>query len=354
MLLAFRFRRGRAHGSLRLHGAGELCRVFLGGKCLIQLRHGLDALHGPQTQAKLQHLRNIQRQAAVNGLCPRVGVCDHTLCCRHRSLPAHHAVKHRCKAVFIGIAALELCSGVLFRGRIPLIELLVQAAPRCAQTHCGVARQTAAAVFHHPDVLRADAPVHQTDLVHCSHALKHRLQHRAGVVRTDGAGVVFQPLIQRGPARIFQHGIDGVVRFHHVQHRFQTVCRCDALDGVVQICKIHTGGLEQHLAAGLGAEHTADGTFCREGDWQVLFDGHPEAAQIFCAAVQDALTIDAEHFPYGVAPGQHRSHRQCAAGVASGKAFAAVRAALCSIGQRLQAVGAQACCFHSLFSLLNQ
>ena len=38
-----------------------------------------------------------------------------------------------------------------------------------------------------------------------------------------------------------------------VQHGFQAVGRGDALDGVVEVCKIHPGGLKQHLAAGFGA-----------------------------------------------------------------------------------------------------
>ena len=318
----------------------------LGRKGLIQLRHGLDALHGPQAQAQLQHLRDVQRQAAVHRFCAWVGVCHHALRCRHRGLPAHHAVEHGRKAVFIGIAALELCGGILLRGGIAFIQLFVQAAARRAQAHRGIACQTAAVVFHHADVLRADTAVHQTDLVHGGYAFKHRLQHGAGIVRADGAGVVFQPLIQRGAAQIFQNGVNAVIGFHHIQHGFQTIGRSDALDGAVQVRKIHAGGLEQHLTAGLGPQ----GAFCRalrrEGNGQIFLDGHPETAQILCAAVEDALAVDAQHFPYGVAPGQHGAHRQGAAGVAPGKAFAAVRAALCCSGQRLQAVWTQACCFH--------
>ena len=223
----------------------------------------------------------------------------------------------------------------------------MQAAPRCAQTHCGVARQTAAAVFHHPDVLRADAPVHQPDLVHGGHALKHRLQHGAGIVRADGAGVVFQPLIQRGPARIFQHSIDGVVRFHHIQHRFQTVCRCDALDGVVQICKIHTGGLEQHLAAGLGLQDAVRAPLGRQGHRQIFLNGHPEAAQVLHAPVQDALPVQAPHLAHGVAPGQHRAHGQAAGGVAPRKHLAAVHTAVGGVGQLPHAVRTQAFLLHS-------
>ena len=158
--------------------------------------------------------------------------------------------------------------------------------------------------------------------------------------------MVFQPLIQRGAAQIFQNGVNAVIGFHHIQHGFQTIGRSDALDGAVQVRKIHAGGLEQHLTAGLGPQ----GAFChalrREGNGQIFLDGHPETAQILCAAVEDALAVDAQHFPYGVAPGQHGAHRQGAAGVAPGKAFAAVRAALCCSGQRLQAVWTQACCFH--------
>ena len=61
-----------------------------GRKGLIQLRHGLDALHGPQAQAQLQHLRDVQRQAAVHRFCAWVesvtmrcaagtGACPHTM-----------------------------------------------------------------------------------------------------------------------------------------------------------------------------------------------------------------------------------------------------------------------------------
>ena len=141
----------------------------------------------------------------------------------------------------------------MLRGRETLVQLLVEAASGRAQAHGGVARQPGPAIVQHPDVGRADAPVHQPHLVHGRHALKHGLQHGTGGGRLQGAGVIFQPFLQGPSTGVLHHGVDGIVLFKHVQHGFQAVGRGDALDGVVEVRKIHPGGLEQHLAAGFGA-----------------------------------------------------------------------------------------------------
>ena len=336
-----------AHRGLGLHGAAQLLGVLFGGERLHQLRHGLDALHGLEPQAHLQHVRHIARHGAVHGAGAGVGVRHHTLGGRHRGLPAHHAVEHRCKAVFVGIAALKLRRGILFRGRIPLVQLLAQAASGGAQAHRGVTRQTAPAVGHHPEVLRADAPVHQPDLVHGGHALKHRLQHGTGVVRAQRRALRFQPLVQRGAAQILHHRIHGVVGLHHVQHGFQPGGRGDALQRPVQVGKVHAGGLEQHLAAGLGLQDAVRAPLGRQGHRQIFLNGHPEAAQVLHAPVQDALPVQAPHLAHGVAPGQHRAHGQAAGGVAPRKHLAAVHTAVGGVGQLPHAVRTQAFLLHS-------
>ena len=91
----------------------------------------------------------------------------------------------------------------------------------------------------------------------------------------------------------------------------------NALDGAVQVCKVHAGGLEQHLAPLLGAQDAVRTPLRRKGDGQVLFDSHPESTQILHAAVQHALAVQTAHLAHSVAPGQHRTHRQTARRVAS-------------------------------------
>ena len=188
------------HRGLRLHGAGQLGGIFLGRKRLIQLRHGLDALHDLEPQPQLQYIGDIGRYGRLYGACPGVRVRHHALGSGHGCLPAHHAVKDGGKAVFVGVAPLKLGGGVLLRRRVALVQLLVQAAACGAQTHGGVPCQTAAAIRHYPDVLRADAAVHQPCLVHGRHALKHRAQHGAGILCPHRGGAVCQPLLQRGAA----------------------------------------------------------------------------------------------------------------------------------------------------------
>ena len=240
-------------GGLGLHGAGQLLGVLLRGQSLEQLRHGLDALHRLEPQAVLQNVREVDRQGRVDGAGFGVGVRHQPLGGGHRAQAADHPIKDGGKAVFIGIAALKLGGGVLLRGRETLVQLLVEAASGRAQAHGGVARQPGPAIVQHPDVGRADAPVHQPHLVHGRHALKHGLQHGTGGGRLHGAGVIFQPFLQGPSTGVLHHGVDGIVLFKHVQHGFQAVGRGDALDGVVEVRKIHPGGLEQHLAAGFGA-----------------------------------------------------------------------------------------------------
>ena len=200
----------------------------------------------------------------------------------------------------------------------------MQAAARRPQADGGVAGQPGAAVFQHPDVFRADAPVHQPHLVHGRHPVKDRLQHGAGFLRGDQLAPLVQPLVQRDAARVFQHRIDGVVGLHHVQHRLQPGGRGDPLDGAVQVPKVHPGGLEQYLAAGLGPQLVVGPALGRKGDGQVLLDGHPEAAAVLHAAVEDAFAVDAQHLPHRIAAGQQGAHRQSPGGVAPGKAAPAV------------------------------
>ena len=188
------------HRGLRLHGAGQLGGIFLGRKRLIQLRHGLDALHDLEPQPQLQYIGDIGRYGRLYGACPGVRVRHHALSSGHGCLPAHHAVKDGGKVVFVGVASLKLGSGVLLRRGVALVQLLVQAAACGAQTHGGVPCQTAAAICHYPDILRADAAVHQPRLVHGRHALKHRAQHGAGILCPHWSRAVFQPLLQRGAA----------------------------------------------------------------------------------------------------------------------------------------------------------
>ena len=190
----------RMHRGLRLHGAGQLGGIFLGRKRLIQLRHSLDALHDLEPQPQLQYIGDVGRHGRLYGACPGVGVRHHALSSGHGCLPAHHAVKDGGKAVFVGVAPLKLGGGVLLRRGVTLVQLLVQTAACGAQTHGGVPGQTTAAIRHYPDILRADAAVHQPCLVHGRHALKHRAQHGAGLLCLHRSGTIFQPLLQRGAA----------------------------------------------------------------------------------------------------------------------------------------------------------
>ena len=183
--------------------------------------------------------------------------------------------------------------------------------------------------------------------MHGCHAVKHRLQHIAGRLSRNRAGTLIQPLLQRDAAGILHHGVDGVVLLEHVQHSLQTVCGGDALDGAVEIGKVHPGGLEQHLAAGLGLQDAVRAPLGRQGHRQIFLNGHPEAAQVLHAPVQDALPVQAPHLAHGVAPGQHRAHGQAAGGVAPRKHLAAVHTAVGGVGQLPHAVRAQAFLLHS-------
>ena len=307
----------RMHRGLRLHGAGQLGGIFLGRKRLIQLRHSLDALHDLEPQPQLQYIGDVGRHGRLYGACPGVGVRHHALSSGHGCLPAHHAVKDGGKAVLIGVAPLKLGGGVLLRRGVALVQLLVQAAACGAQTHGGIPGQTAPAICHYPDILRADAAVYQPCLVHGCHALKHRAQHGAGILGPHRSGTIFQPLLQRGATQVFQHRIHGVIGLHHVQHGLQTAGGGNALDGAVQVCKVHAGGLEQHLAPLLGAQDAVRAPLRRKSDRQVLLDGHPESAQILHAAVQHTFAVQTAHLAHGIAPSQHRAHRQAARRVAS-------------------------------------
>ena len=166
-----------------LQSLGKLRGILLTAQCLEQLGHCLDALGRPELQAHPEHIRNILRHCPFQRAGAGVGVRHQPLCRRNRALPADHPVDHGGKAVFVGVTALEFGGGILLRCRVALVQLLVQAAARRAQPHGGVARQACPAVFQHPDVFRADAPVHQPHLMHGRHAVKHRLQHIAGRLR---------------------------------------------------------------------------------------------------------------------------------------------------------------------------
>ena len=110
-------------------------------------------------------------------------------------------------------------------------------------------------------------------------------------------------LLQRDAAGVFHHGVDGVVLLEHVQHSLQTVCGGDALDGAVEIGKVHPGGLEQHLAAQLGPEQRVRAPLCRQRQGHILLDGHPEPPDVLHAPVQDAFAVDALHLAHGIPPG---------------------------------------------------
>ena len=222
----------------------------------------------------------------------------------------------------------------------------MQAAARRPQAHRGVARQPGAAVVQHPDVLGADAAVHQPHLMHGRHTVEDGLQHGAGGGDVHGAGVVLQPLLQGTPAGVFHHGVDGVVLLKHIQHRLQTVGGGDTLDGAVQVGKIHPRGLEQHLAAGLGAEQAVAAPLCGQRQGHILLEGDPEAAQILDTAIQNALAVDALYFAHGVPPGQHRARREAAHRVAPRKAPPAVGADLGQVVQLLHTVRTDAFRFH--------
>ena len=209
----------------------------------------------------------------------------------------------------------------------------MQAAARRPQADGGVAGQPGAAVVQHPDVFGADAPVDQPHLVHGRHPVEDRLQHGAGRLGVHRSFLPRQPLVEGDAARVFQHGVDGVISLHHVQHRFKAGGRGDPLDGAVEVPEIHPGGLEQHLAAGFRAQLIVAAPLGREGDGQVLLDGHPEAAPVFHPAVKDALAVDAQHLPHRIPACQQGAHRQGPRGVAPGKAALTVGAAL---GPRLQ------------------
>ena len=217
----------------------------------------------------------------------------------------------------------------------------MQAAARRPQADGGVAGQPGAAVVQHPNVFGADAPVDQPHLVHGRHPVEHRLEHGAGLLGGHQVFLLVQPLVQGHAAGVFQHGVDGVVGLHHVQHRLQAGGRGDALDAAVQVPKVHPGGLEQHLAAGLGAQLIVRPPLGRKGDGQVLLDGHPEAAPVFHPAVEDALPVDAQHLAHRVAAGQQGAHRQGPGGVAAGKAALAVGAAFGPLFQHGPAVRAK-------------
>ena len=340
VLLLFLVRLGQLPGCRARQAAGQLLGILPRGQCLEQLGHGLDALHRLQLQAQPEHLREVLRHRRLQCAGARVRIRHQPLRCRDRALPADHPVDHRSQTVFVGVAALKLGGRILFRGRVALVQLLVQAAARCAQANRSVARQPGTAIFQHPDVLRADAPMHQTHLVHRRHAVKHWLQHRADLLRRQPAGMCLQPAAQRHPAGIFHHGIDRVVLLEHIQHGFQSVGGRDALDGAVQVRKIHPGGLEQHLAAQFGPQGCIRAALCRQRQGQILLDGHPEAPMVLCAPVQDAFAVHLFDLADGIPPAQHRAHRQRTHRVAALKAPAALRAGRRALAQLGQAVGA--------------
>ena len=307
-----------------VQGAGLLFGGLGGGQGPGQLGHRLDAAGGVQLQAQVQRVRHIGRHGGVDGVGRGVGIGDHPLGRRDGALAADHPVKHRRQAVDVGVAAFKLHGGILLRGGVALVELAVQAAARRPQADGGVAGQPGAAVVQHPDVFGADAPVDQPHLVHGRHPVEHRLEHPHRLLGGDGAVLLVQPAVQGDAAGVFQHGVDGVVGLHHVQHRLQAGGRGDALDAAVQVPKVHPGGLEQHLAAGLGPQLVVGPALGRKGDGQVLLDGHPEAAAVLHAAVEDAFAVDAQHLPHRIAAGQQGAHRQSPGGVAPGKAAPAV------------------------------
>ena len=176
--------------------------------------------------------------------------------------------------------------------------------------------------------------------MHGRHAIKHRLQHIAGRLGRNRAGELIQPLLQRDAAGVFHHSVDGVVLLGHVQHSLQTVCGGDALDGAVEIGKVHPGGLEQHLAAQLGPEQRVRAPLRRQRQGHILLDGHPEAPDVLRTPIQDARTVDPFDLADGIPPAQHRAHRQTARRIAPREHPAAMRASRRALVQLRKAVRA--------------
>ena len=193
------------------------------------------------------------------------------------------------------------------------------------------------------DVGRADAPVHKPHLMHGLHPPEHRLEHRAGLLRRHSA-VLFEPLLERTAAGVLHDGVDRVVLFKDVQHRLEAVGRGDALDEAVEVGKVHPGGLEQHLAAGLRAEDAVLPPLCGQRQGHILLDGHAERPGVLDAPVEDALAVHALDVPHRIPARQHRARGETARRVAPCKLPAAV-GALCSSPLPAPAYSMDKCAF---------
>ena len=310
-----------------------------------ELLDGLDALHRLEAEAQIQRLRDVGRHSRGDGTGLGVGVGDEALGRRDGAYPADHPVEHRRKAVFVGVAALELRRGILLRGRVALVQLLVEAAARRPQAHRRIARQPGAAIVQNADVGRADAPVHKPHLMHGLHPPEHRLEHRAGLLRRHSA-VLFEPLLKRTAAGVLHDGVDRVVLFKDVQHRLEAVGRGDALDEAVEVGKVHPGGLEQHLAAGLRAEDAVLSPLCGQRQGHILLDGHAERPGVLDAPVEDALAVHALDVPHRIPARQHRARGETARRVAPCKLPAAVGALCSPLFQLLHTVWTNALSLH--------
>ena len=188
--------------------------------------------------------------------------------------------------------------------------------------------------------------MHQTHLVHRRHAVEHRLQHRADLLRRQPAGMRLQPAAQRHPAGVLHHGIDRVVLLEHIQHGFQSVGGRDALDGAVQVRKIHPGGLEQHLATQFGPQGCIRAALCRQRQGHILLDGHPERAVVLHAPVEDAFAVHALDVAHSIPACQHGACRKTARRVAPCKFPAAVGTLLLPRFQLLHTVWTNASLLH--------
>ena len=329
----------------RFHAAGQFLRILPLREGAEKLLHRLDALHRLEPEAQIQRFGDVSRHRRRHRAGLGVGVGDETLCRRDGAQPADHPVEHRREAVFVGVAALELGGGILLRGGIALVQLLVEAAACRAQPHRRVAGEPGAAIVHDADVGRADAPVYEAHLMHGLHPVEHRFQHGAGLLGRHGA-VLLQPLLERTAAGVLHDGVDRVVLFKDVQHGLQAVGRGDALDEAVEVGKIHPGGLEQHLAARLRAEDAVPPPLCRQRQGHILLDGHPEGAVVLHAPVEDALAVHALDVAHGIPACQHSACRKTARRVAPCKLPAAVGTLLLPRFQLLHTIWTNASLLH--------
>ena len=106
---------------------------------------------------------------------------------RHRCLAGDQPIKHRCHTVNIGVSPLKLLREILFRCRIALIQLGFQFTSQIAQAQCRITAQAGQPALGNANVIRRNAPMHQSDLVQGGHAFHHRLHQAAGFLRKQRA-----------------------------------------------------------------------------------------------------------------------------------------------------------------------